>query len=102
MKVARWNEERDGALTEEALRRQIEARGYRTSRLVYEPGTRFPEHEHDVDKINGVLSGRFRFEAGGEEVVLEPGDRLEIPKGTRHAAEVVGEEAVVALDAKRR
>lgn len=36
-----------------------------------------------------------------EEVVLEAGDRAEVPAGTRHTAEVLGGEPVVSLDATR-
>lgn len=103
MKVRRWDEKRDGAPTEEALRRRLEERDYRVSRYVYPPGTFFAEHTHPVDKIDAVVSGRFRMVVEGrEEVVLEAGDWLEVPEGTAHSAEVVGEEPVVSLDAFRR
>ncbi len=100
--LERWNVERVGPATEESLRRELEDRGYRVSRYEYPPGTTFPEHTHDVDKIDAVVSGRFRLEMGGEEVVLEAGDRLAVPRGTPHSAEVVGDETVVSLDAVRR
>lgn len=100
--LERWDLERDGPPSEEALRRELEERGYRVSRYEYPPGTTFPEHTHDADKIDAVLSGRFRLEMGGEEVVLAAGDRLAVPRGTPHSAAVVGDEPVVALDAVRR
>ncbi len=61
MQVEHWEPDADGELTEENLRRKIEGRGYRVSRYVYPPGTYFPPHDHAVDKIDGVLSGRFRM-----------------------------------------
>lgn len=99
--LERWDVERDGPPSEEALRSELEDRGYDVSRYEYPPGTTFPEHTHDVDKVDAVVSGRFRLEMGGEEVVLEAGDRLSVPKGTPHSAEVVGDETVVSLDAVR-
>lgn len=101
MEVVRWDPEQDGEPTEDELRRRLEERGYRVSRHVYPPGTRFPEHTHDVDKIDAVVSGRFRMTAEGREVVLEAGDVLAVPAGTVHTAEVVGDRPVVSLDAKR-
>lgn len=101
-KVRRWDEARDGRPTEDALRRRLEKKGYRVSRYVYPLGTYFAEHTHPVDKIDAVVSGRFRLVVEGEEVLLEAGDWLEVPEGTAHAAEVVGEEPVVSLDAVRR
>lgn len=99
MKVERWNVAVDGPLTELALRRKLERLGYQVSRYVYPPGTYFPDHTHSVDKIDAVVSGRFRLVVEGREVMLEAGDLLYVPKGTVHSAEVIGNEAVVSLDA---
>ncbi len=100
--VERWDPERDGPLTESALRDRLEARGYHVSRYVYPPGTIFPDHSHDEDKIEAVLSGRFRLTMGDEEVILERGDNLEVPRGVMHSAEVIGDDPVVSLDATRQ
>lgn len=101
MSVQRWNESRDGMLSEQALRARLEQRGYQVSRYVYPPGTRFPDHTHGVDKIDAVLSGRFRLTIGGEEMMLEAGDSVAVPRGVVHSAEVVGDEPVVSFDAVR-
>ena len=101
MKRIRWDAKRDGPFSEAALRRMIAAQGYRVSRYVYPPGTRFDDHAHAVDKIDAVVSGRFRMTMGGKSVVLEAGDSLAVPRGVVHSAEVVGEEEVVSLDATR-
>lgn len=102
MAVDRWNQDKHGKFTEDALRRKLEAEGYEVDRWVYPPGCRFPAHTHDVDKKDAVVSGRFRLTMHGESVILEAGDALEIPRGVVHAAEVVGNEPVVSLDAIRR
>ena len=83
------------------MRRKLEERGYGVSRYVYPPGTFFPDHDHGVDKIDGVLSGRLRMTMRGGEAVLEAGDMVVVPKHVIHAAEVVGDEPVVSLDAVR-
>lgn len=99
--LERWDHERLGPPTEASIRARLEAKGYRVSRYVYPPGTFFPEHAHGVDKIDAVVSGRFRMTAFETAVVLEAGDWLAVPRGTRHSAEVIGEEPVVSLDAVR-
>lgn len=101
MEMDHWDHERDGPATEDALRGRLESLGYRVSRYVYPPGTFFPEHTHSVDKIDAVVSGRFRITVGGRGVILEAGDCLAVPHGTPHSAEVVGDEPVVSLDAVR-
>jgi quercetin dioxygenase-like cupin family protein len=92
----------DDAASERALRRELVARGYRVTRYVYPPGTRFPSHTHGSDKIDAVVSGRFRIVLEGRAIVLGPGDSLEVPRGVLHSAEVVGDEPVVSLDAVKR
>lgn len=101
MSVERWDQAEDGPLTEQALRKKLEARGYRVSRYVYPPGTAFPDHTHGVDKIDAVFAGRFRITLVGEEAVLERGDCIRVPRGMVHSAEVVGDEPVISFDAVR-
>jgi quercetin dioxygenase-like cupin family protein len=36
---------------------------------------------------------------GGDEVVLEAGDAVHVPRGAEHSAEVAGTQPVVSLDA---
>jgi len=96
--LIRWNESEDGALSDDAMRRKMEGLGCTVTQYTYPPGTYFPEHTHGVDKIDGILSGRFKMTMLGETVILEAGDMLAVPKGTPHSAEVIGDEPVVSLD----
>lgn len=98
MAIQHWNQS-DGPLSEAALRAKLESFGYTVARYVYEPGTVFPDHTHEVDKIDAVLSGRFRLVVRGHMKVLGPGDWIAIPRGTIHNASVMGDEPVVSLDA---
>jgi quercetin dioxygenase-like cupin family protein len=98
VKVERWNEATDGPFSEAALRRKLQRLGYEVSRYVYPPGTYFPDHSHGIDKMDAVVSGRFRMVVEGRELILEAGDALAVPRGIVHSAEVVGEEPVVSLD----
>ena len=101
MAIHKWNEALDGPFSEAALRRKLEAAGYLVARYVYSPGTSFPEHQHGIDKIDAVISGRFRLVVAGHMAMLGPGDWIEVPRGVRHTATVVGDEPVVSLDAAR-
>ena len=96
--LQRWNSEH-GPISEAALRRALEQLGYRVSKYVYPPGTAFPEHTHDVDKIDAVVKGQFQIVIEGRPFTLGPGDWVAVPKGARHSAAVIGEDAVVSLDA---
>jgi quercetin dioxygenase-like cupin family protein len=102
MNIQHWDERRDGPLSEKSLRLKLEARGYDVTRYTYPAGTLFETHTHAVDKIDAVLAGRFRITMDDGSVILGPGDSIEVPRGVRHAAEVVGEESVISLDAVKR
>lgn len=101
MPVHRWNSTLDGEFSEPALRRKLEAQGYRVAKYVYPPGTTFPDHKHGVDKIDAVVSGRFRLVIGGHVALLGPGTWVDVPRGVTHNATVLGDEPVVSLDAVR-
>ncbi len=101
MTVEHWDEREDGPLCENNLRRKLERRGYMVNRFTYPPGTFFADHFHNSDKIDAVLSGRFKMNMNGESVLLEAGDCLEVPRGTVHSAGVVGNQSVVSLDASK-
>jgi quercetin dioxygenase-like cupin family protein len=101
MRVEHWNTNDDGVLTEHAMRQKLEAAGYQTARYVYPPGTHFDWHTHREDKRDAVVSGRFKISFVDAEYVLTAGDIVDVPRNVPHAAEVVGPEPVVSLDAVR-
>src|SRR5690349_9339845 len=70
--LLRWDDSVDGALSESAMRKKLEALGYTVDRWVYAPGTVFDFHTHGVDKIDGVLKGRFKITMYGHDVILGP------------------------------
>ena len=100
VRLETWSEE-DGPLTEKRVMGFLEREGYEVAVYAYREGTEFPEHEHAQDRCDAILEGFFRIRAGGEVFELKPGDRLYIPAGTRHSAEVIGRRTVVSLDATR-
>jgi quercetin dioxygenase-like cupin family protein len=89
----------DGPLNEKRMMRLLELEGFDVLVYTYRPGTSFSEHEHARDKCDGVLEGTLRIRVGESVFDLTAGDRLYVPAGTRHSAEVVGERTVVSLDA---
>ena len=97
--IEHWNPDIDGELNETNMRSKLEARGYVVNIYVYPPGTFFPDHSHEVDKIDAVLSGKFQMNMFGQTLVLSAGNCLSVPHGAMHSAEVIGDEPVVSLDA---
>jgi quercetin dioxygenase-like cupin family protein len=91
----------DGPLTERRMMRLLEREGYEVAAYAYREGTVFSEHKHAQEKCDAVLEGVLRITAGGVSYDLKPGDRIYLPAGTRHSAEVVGRRTVLSLDGTR-
>lgn len=64
------------------------------------PGDRYAAHRHAFDKVLVAVSGSivFRLPELGREVHLRAGDRMHLPAGTLHAADV-GSAGVGCLEA---
>ena len=88
-------------MTEKRVMGLLEREGYEVVVYAYRQGTVFEEHAHPQDKCDAVIEGFFRIRVGEDVFDMKPGDRLYIPAGTRHSAEVIGRRTVVSLDATR-
>ena len=70
-------------------------------RLVDPPGDTYPPHAHDYDKVIIVVRGSITWMLGVPETpqTIETcaGDRIDLPRGTLHAAEA-GPEGVICLE----
>ena len=95
--LTRWEPE-DGPMTEKRMMGLMEREGFEVAVYAYREGTAFPEHVHGQDKCDAVVEGFLRIMVGDSVFDLQAGDRLYLPAGTRHAAEVVGRRTVVSLD----
>jgi quercetin dioxygenase-like cupin family protein len=64
------------------------------------PGELYAPHVHGYDKVLYVVQGSISFGLTDGQVILEAGDRLELPAGIEHAA-VVGPDGVHGLEGHR-
>jgi quercetin dioxygenase-like cupin family protein len=102
MQHCQWNPDKDGPLSETALVNMLNNLGYTCARYIYPAGTCFPDHQHDVDKIDAILQGTFKITMNGQSFTLRPGSYVVVPKKTIHSAEVIGMETVISIDAVKR
>jgi quercetin dioxygenase-like cupin family protein len=84
----------------DALTERLAGEGLRAQPWGNGPGDRYGVHEHGYDKVLVAVAGSIEFTlpAGAGSVTLEPGDRLDLPAGTRHGA-LVGPAGVTCLEA---
>ena len=98
VQIHRWPE--DETPTEAEIRRVLSREGLVPYRWSNGPGDQYGAHTHPYDKVIYVVQGSITFGLPEEKVTLAAGDRLELPRDTRHEA-VVGREGVVCLEAHR-
>jgi len=97
--ITRWNA--DIPPSEAAIRRIYAAEGLQPHIWGNSPGDRYAFHAHPYHKVLYCLEGSIRFVLGdGTALDLAPGDRLDLPPGTAHAA-IVGPEGVRCIEAPR-
>lgn len=89
-----------GEATEESIMNAFRSEGLSPYRWTNSPGDRYPAHEHSYHKVLYCLTGSITFNVAGAEVILLPGDRLDLDPRTQHEA-VVGPQGVTCLEANR-
>ena len=67
------------------------------------PDDRYAPHSHAYEKVLYCVDGSITFvlEAGGERLLLRPGDRMVLAPGTVHSAEV-GPQGVTCIEGHRK
>ncbi|TMF14148.1 MAG: cupin domain-containing protein [Chloroflexi bacterium] len=66
------------------------------------PGATYAVHDHRYRKILYVESGSITFTPVDKSpIVMQPGDRLDLPPGTRHGA-IVGDEGVTCWEGQAK
>ena len=66
------------------------------------PGDMYAPHSHGYEKVLYCVEGSITFvlDAAGERLELTPGDRMVLPAGTVHAAEV-GPDGCTCIEGRR-
>lgn len=100
MLITRWT--RSQPPTERELREIFIRAGLFCYDWSNAPGDVYPAHTHDYDKVLFVLSGSITWllPATNETIETRAGDRIDLPRGTVHAA-VVGPDGVTCLEGQK-
>jgi quercetin dioxygenase-like cupin family protein len=64
------------------------------------PGYHYAAHTHHYHKVLICESGSITFHTPDGDILLGPGDRMDLPPGTEHSA-TVGDAGVVCWEAAR-
>lgn len=85
----------------EQVKMIFEAEGLSPVEEAFPPQTLIPDHRHPFDEIRMVIQGAMFLNISGNQLLLRPGDRIEIPANTRHSKNVEGQETCVCVVANR-
>ncbi len=101
MRLTRWNKETPPSL--EGLRSALTGEGLSPTEWADAPGTVYPVQTHETLQVRWVLRGELRIglPESGEEFVLGPGDRLDLPPNTPHWMDVNGTSPAMYLTATK-
>ena len=99
--LTRWTYGPD--VREDELRAVMRSEGLQPYPWRNGPNFEYSAHTHSYTKVLFVVSGSITFHlpATNEDIVMTPGDRLDLPARTVHAA-AVGPEGVMCLEAVKR
>jgi quercetin dioxygenase-like cupin family protein len=99
MIVTRW--QASVLPTPEQVKMIFQAEGLQPTEEVLAPRTVIPDHRHPFDEVRMVVSGRMILNISGNQLLLRPGDRIDIPANTRHSKSTESNETCVCMVASR-
>ncbi len=96
MNPRRWEDVAEERLNAQATRRMLNTRNLTVAKIVLKKGAVVPLHHHLSEQITMLESGKLLFRMDGQEILVEPGQMLEIAPDLPH--EVLALEDSVATD----
>ena len=101
MKLQRWD--KNIPPTAKELENSLRQEGLDFYRWSDNPGVTYPWHTHPDLEVRWIISGSIKMGLRNDkEVILNPGDRLDLPANKEHCAKVVSRVPVVYLCASKK
>lgn len=87
--------------TKEQVHLILESENLEPYEEVYQPHAKVHDHRHPFTEVRVIVSGEMIFNISGNQFVLRPGDRVEIPANTRHSHTAQGSQTCLCICAQR-
>lgn len=94
MNQYRWEALKKDEINPSLSRQAIHSDTMTLARFEVRKGGMVPEHSHHNEQITTLHAGRMQFNLEGKQVILEPGESLQIPSHLPHSA-VALEDSVI-------
>jgi len=92
-----WNEVQREELNPKLVRQAIHTGQMTIARLELKAGGVVPAHSHHNEQVSMVVSGKLKFSLDDGEVIVGPGQVLELKPHVRHGVEVLEDCVVIDL-----
>lgn len=99
MLISRWQAQ--VLPTKEQIKMIFLAEGLEPQEEIYPVNSKVTEHRHPFDEVRMVVAGELFINVSGNQMLLRPGDRIEIPSNTRHETHARGNSDCVCVYARR-
>lgn len=86
MQLLSWAGVKKEVMNDKMARRVITGKRAMIAEIIIAKGGVVPLHHHESEQLSYCLEGAMKFEVGGEEVTINPGDVLVIPSNIPHTA----------------
>lgn len=83
MKITRWLAPINPS--KEQIKMLLESEGLDIYEETFDGKVKIQEHRHPFSEVRVVVSGELLFNIAGNQFLMRPGDRVEIPANTRHS-----------------
>lgn len=83
------------------IKLMLEGEGLESFEESYLPNTKINIHRHPFTEVRIVVEGEIHFNISGNQFVLRPGDRVEIPANTKHSTVCQGNIPCLCICAHR-
>jgi quercetin dioxygenase-like cupin family protein len=90
MRVDRWDAQKDGAISELAMRHKLQALGYEAVAREYPAGAIMSRQSDGRPRIQAVVTGLIKVTIDNEAAILSAGDLVFIPAYAVPRVEVLG------------
>jgi gentisate 1,2-dioxygenase len=77
--------------------RQYAIEGLDSFEEIFMPSQIIAEHRHPFCEVRTIIEGELLFNISGNQFLLRPGDRLEIPANTKHTHTTQGQKPCICL-----
>lgn len=84
MRLYAWDSVRKEQMNPKVWRKVVNGEKTTVAQISISKGGVVPVHHHENEQMSYVMEGALKFDIGGQEVIVRPGEILHIPSNVPH------------------